>query len=94
VGDHSARDAVNLADITGFEEIRKRHTKQAGAGAAPDRDDARRQDFAAALRRFPQFNVSIDSAEDIIVKQHHVGVAVDTDRGLLVPVVVTPTRRA
>ena len=45
--------------------------------------------IAAALRQFPQFNVSLDmAAEEIIVKKYvHIGVAVDTDRGLLVPVV-------
>ena len=80
----------NLADITGFEEIRKRHTKQAGAGTAPlTVTTLAVKIVAAALRQFPQFNVSIDmAAEEIIVKKYvHIGVAVDTDRGLLVPVV-------
>ena len=44
---------------------------------------------ASALRRFPQFNSSVDMARNEIVyrKSVHVGVAVDTPRGLLVPVI-------
>jgi len=78
------------ADITGFEEARKRHAKEAGDGAPALTVTALAiKIVAAALKTFPQFNVSIDmAAEDIIVKKYiHIGVAVDTDRGLLVPVV-------
>jgi pyruvate dehydrogenase E2 component (dihydrolipoamide acetyltransferase) len=41
------------------------------------------------MRKFPQFNSSIDVASGEIVykKSVHVGVAVDTERGLLVPVI-------
>lgn len=78
------------ADITGFEEIRKRHAAQADKQAAPlTVTTLAVKIVAAALRQFPQFNVSLDmAAEEIVVKKYvHVGVAVDTDRGLLVPVV-------
>src|SRR5207237_9394876 len=46
------------------------------------------QATAIALRQFPQFNSSLDAASgQLIVKRYyHIGVAVDTDRGLLVPV--------
>jgi pyruvate dehydrogenase E2 component (dihydrolipoamide acetyltransferase) len=79
----------DVADITGFEEIRKRYAKQMGEGAVPLTVTALAIKIAAAaLTAFPQFNVSIDmAAEEIIVKKYiHIGVAVDTDRGLLVPV--------
>jgi pyruvate dehydrogenase E2 component (dihydrolipoamide acetyltransferase) len=44
---------------------------------------------AIALRQFPHFNASLDPAGgQLIVKQYyHIGVAVDTERGLLVPVI-------
>jgi pyruvate dehydrogenase E2 component (dihydrolipoyllysine-residue acetyltransferase) len=44
---------------------------------------------ATALQRFPQFNASADVSRNEIVyrKYVHVGVAVDTPRGLLVPVI-------
>ena len=43
----------------------------------------------AALRAFPQFNASLDLASGNIVykKYFHIGVAVDTPNGLLVPVI-------
>lgn len=45
--------------------------------------------LANALKAFPQFNASVDmeGAEIIFKKYIHIGVAVDTDRGLLVPVI-------
>ena len=52
---------------------------------------------AAALKKFPQFNSSIDPGRGQLVykKYVHIGVAVDTDRGLLVPVIRdADTRRA
>ena len=78
------------ADITGFEEIRKRHSKQAGENAPPLTVTALAiKIVAAALKAFPKFNVSIDmAAEEIVFKKYiNIGVAVDTDHGLLVPVV-------
>lgn len=43
----------------------------------------------AALRRFPEFNSSLSTnREELIFKQYyHIGIAVNTDEGLLVPVI-------
>ena len=51
---------------------------------------------AAALKAFPQVNASVDMAgEAVILKQYvHIGVAVDTDRGLLVPVIRDVDKKA
>jgi len=45
--------------------------------------------LATAVKKFPQFNASIDvGADEIVLKKYvNIGVAVDTDRGLLVPVI-------
>jgi pyruvate dehydrogenase E2 component (dihydrolipoamide acetyltransferase) len=79
------------ADITGVEALRKRLSKKAEAdGRAPITITAfLMKTLAAALRKFPQLNSSVDmQTDEIIYKQYvHIGVAVDTDRGLLVPVV-------
>ena len=44
--------------------------------------------MASALKAFPQFNASVDITKNEIIykKYYHIGVAVDTDRGLLVPI--------
>lgn len=50
---------------------------------------------AAALRKFPQLNCSIDMTQgEIIYKQYvNVGVAADTPRGLVVPVILNADRK-
>jgi pyruvate dehydrogenase E2 component (dihydrolipoamide acetyltransferase) len=80
----------DLADITGLEELRKRFAKQVeAAGGNLTVTAIALKVVASALRVFPQFNASIDTTSDeIVVKKYvHIGVAVDTDRGLLVPVI-------
>lgn len=79
------------ADITGVDTLRKRLSKKAEADLrAPVTLTAfLMKTLAAALKKFPQVNSSVDLASDeIIYKQYiHIGVAVDTDRGLFVPVI-------
>ena len=51
---------------------------------------------AAALKQFPTFNASLDPAgENLILKQYvHIGVAVDTADGLVVPVIRDVDRKS
>jgi pyruvate dehydrogenase E2 component (dihydrolipoamide acetyltransferase) len=79
-----------LADVTELEELRKRYGKKAEEeGGKLTVTAVAVKVVAAALRVFPQMNVSVDlTAEEIIVKKYvNIGIAVDTDRGLLVPVI-------
>jgi pyruvate dehydrogenase E2 component (dihydrolipoamide acetyltransferase) len=78
------------ADITELEQLRARFAPKAEeAGGKMTVTAIALKVCASALKVFPQFNASIDMAkEEIVYKQYiNVGVAVDTDRGLLVPVI-------
>jgi pyruvate dehydrogenase E2 component (dihydrolipoamide acetyltransferase) len=78
------------ADITELEQLRARFApKAAEAGGKMTVTAIALKVCAAALKVFPQFNASIDiEKEEIVYKQYiHIGVAADTDRGLLVPVI-------
>jgi pyruvate dehydrogenase E2 component (dihydrolipoamide acetyltransferase) len=78
------------ADITELEQLRARFAPKAEqAGGKMTVTAIALKVCAAALKVFPQFNATIDMEKDeIIYKQYiHIGVAADTDRGLLVPVI-------
>ena len=78
------------ADVTDVERWRKEYGKKAEAAGAKLTPTAIILKVAAsALGLFPQFNASVDMANrEVIYKKYcHIGVAVDTERGLLVPVV-------
>jgi pyruvate dehydrogenase E2 component (dihydrolipoamide acetyltransferase) len=78
------------ADITELEQLRARFAPRAEeAGGKMTVTAIALKVCASALKVFPQFNASIDMGkEEIVYKQYiHIGVAVDTDRGLLVPVI-------
>ena len=78
------------ADITDLEAGRKR----IGEGQPKDAPKVTMTVLAvkavvAALKEFPHFNASYDmNASELVVKKYfHIGIAVDTERGLVVPVV-------
>jgi len=78
------------ADITGLEITRKKFSKIAEkeSGNKLTITAILLKIVALALKKFPQFNASIDmDNKQIIYKDYfNVGVAVDTERGLIVPV--------
>ncbi len=78
------------ADVTVLEDLRRRYGKKAEqAGGKLTVTAVALKVAASALKVFPLFGASIDAARNEIVykKYFHIGVAVDTDRGLLVPVI-------
>ena len=78
------------ADITVLEGLRKQYAPRAEKmGGKLTMTAIALKIVATALQKFPQFNSSIDvGRNEIVYKQSiHVGVAADTERGLLVPVI-------
>jgi len=77
------------ADITALEEFRKSYAKEADKqGVKLTVTAILVKVIALALKKFPQFNASVDMQnKQIIYKKYvNVGIAVDTDFGLMVPV--------
>ncbi len=78
------------ADVTHLESLRKQYGDQIKeAGGKLTVTAILLKVLEKALKRFPQMNASVDMEnQDIIYKKYtNIGVAVDTDRGLLVPVI-------
>ena len=78
------------ADITAMEALRRKYREQVRhAGGNLTVTAMLVKVLATAVKQFPQFNASFDpQANEVIYKKYvNVGIAVDTDRGLLVPVV-------
>ncbi|MBI1926443.1 2-oxo acid dehydrogenase subunit E2 [Candidatus Poribacteria bacterium] len=85
------------ADITELEQLRKDFGGRAEAAGGKLTITAILLKVAvSALKRFPQFNASVEmeKVEIIYKKYYHIGVAVDTDRGLLVPVIRDVDRKS
>lgn len=78
------------ADVTELEAARKKFTKGAGAsGPKVTMTAIVMKALATALQQNPKFNSSLDpqTMEIIYKRYYHIGCAVDTPHGLLVPVV-------
>jgi len=80
----------DTVDITAIEELRKASKSKAeAAGAKLTLTAFLIKILASALKVHPKFNSSIDLANNqlILKKYYNVGIAMDTERGLVVPVI-------
>ena len=78
------------ADVTELEALRKQYAKKAEEkGFRLTLTAFLLKALALTLKAFPKFNASLDvEAQEIVYKDYiHIGVAVDTPHGLLVPVI-------
>jgi len=77
------------ADITSLNDLRKKYSEAfEKKGARLTLTSFALKIVAGALRQHPVFNTSLDeSSDDVIYKEYcHIGLAVDTEQGLIVPV--------
>lgn len=84
------------ADVTGLEQFRQQYKDTVEeAGGKLTITAMLIRIVAAALRKFPELNCSIDMSQDEIIYKHYVniGVAADTRRGLVVPVILNADRK-
>lgn len=83
------------ADVTGVESFREQYNEAVEKADKLTMTAILAKVVAHALRAFPSFNSSLDAAKyELILKRYvHVGVAVDTPRGLLVPVLRDADRK-
>ena len=85
------------ADITDLEAFRRDHKPEGEArGVKMTLLPLLMKASAYVLRTYPQFNVSLDMANQQIIQKYycHIGIAVDTPNGLVVPVVRDVDRKS
>ena len=90
-------NSQDVVDITNLEAFRQKHkTEIESAGGKLSLTVFALKAIATALKTYPNFNATLDMANsEIIIKQYYnIGVAVNTDRGLIVPVVRDVDRKS
>jgi pyruvate dehydrogenase E2 component (dihydrolipoamide acetyltransferase) len=84
-------------DVTDLERFRKKHKADIEArGGRLTMTVFALKAVATALKRLPHFSATLDTAsQEIIIKNYfHIGVAVNTDQGLVVPVIRDVDRKS
>ncbi|MCG6982914.1 MAG: 2-oxo acid dehydrogenase subunit E2 [Deltaproteobacteria bacterium] len=87
----------DVADVTELEEFRRKHQDEIEAeGGKLTLTMFILKAAVAALKEHPRFNASLDleKGEIILKNYYHIGVAVATERGLIVPVVRDVDRKS
>ena len=87
----------DTVDITRLEAFRQKHREEIEqAGGRLTMTVFAMKAAVTALKRFPRFNASLDPAalEIIIKRYYHIGIAVDTEHGLMVPVIRDVDRKS
>lgn len=88
----------DLVDITDLEAARRRYSEKAKKSGAPKvtMTAIAMKASVVCLKEFPKFNSSLDPQTNEIVyrKYFHIGCAVDTPNGLLVPVIKDCDRKS
>ncbi len=87
----------DMVDISKLEEFRQRHKDEIrSAGGRLTMTVFALKAVATALKAFPHFNASLDLAnQEIIIKKYfNIGIAVDTEHGLMVPVIRDVDRKS
>ncbi|MFT5727447.1 MAG: pyruvate dehydrogenase E2 component (dihydrolipoamide acetyltransferase) [Desulforhopalus sp.] len=87
----------DVVDITLLEEFRTRHKNEiAELGGRLTMTVFTLKAVATALKRFPNFNASLDvEQQEIIIKKYfNIGIAMDTPHGLMVPVIRDVDRKS
>ncbi len=79
-------DEADITDMEAFRQENKKAIEQAGGRLTPLVFIMKA--VVSALKTYPQFNASLDAlGENLVMKKYfHIGVAVDTPNGLVVPV--------
>ncbi|MBP6017982.1 MAG: dihydrolipoyllysine-residue acetyltransferase [Burkholderiaceae bacterium] len=78
----------DVADITDLEDLRVTlNNEQAKDGIKITMLAFLIKAIVAALKKFPQFNASLDGDQLILKQYYHIGFAADTPNGLVVPVI-------
>lgn len=84
----------DLADVTDLEALRRRHAERATTlGVKLTVTALMLRATVVALKDFPTLNATLEEDEIVLKKYYHLGVAVDTPRGLLVPVIRDADRK-